>query len=36
MNMKPLVKNYTNLRPEERFRRILAASGHGDDAEPNG
>ena len=33
MKAPPLVKNYTCLTPEERFRLILAASGRGDEVE---
>jgi hypothetical protein len=33
MKAPPLVKNYKSLKPEERYRLILAASGRGDVAE---
>jgi hypothetical protein len=33
MKAPPLAKNYKCLKPEERFRLILAASGRGDEAE---
>jgi len=33
MKANPVARNYGSLTPEERFRLILAANGHGDEAE---